>query len=133
MEGYARFGPDVEWLIGDSSAADDPYRFVSSQHLGVSSNLYDVDISRAELFYEAIERYFPIIRDFTLVPDYCGIRPKLRSPLTPKGINMDFSIETSEVHEVSGLVNLFGIESPGLTASLSIGEFVADNIVSHIV
>ena len=131
MEGHVRFGPDVEWLIGDSSAADDPYRFVSSSNLGDNSNLYDVDTSRAELFYKAIERYFPTIRDFALAPDYCGIRPKLRSPMTPKGLNTDFSIETNEVHGVSGLVNLFGIESPGLTASLSIGEFVADNVLNH--
>ena len=96
--GQGRFGPDVEWV----DAID-----------------YRVDPARAEKFYAAIRRYWPDLRDGSLAPAYSGVRPKLRAPGEPAA---DFVISGPEDHGLAGLVNLFGIESPGLTASLSIAE-----------
>jgi L-2-hydroxyglutarate oxidase LhgO len=100
LAGRARFGPDVEWI----DAID-----------------YDVDAGRAPQFYSAIRRYYPQLRDETLQPGYCGIRPKLQAPGTP---STDFAIQGPEVHGIPGLVNLFGIESPGLTSSLAVADEV---------
>ena len=98
LTGRARFGPDVEWV----EAID-----------------YTVDLKRADSFYAAIRRYWPALRDGALMPDYAGIRPKI----VPKGARgQDFMIQGPREHGVAGLVNLFGIESPGLTAALSIAE-----------
>jgi L-2-hydroxyglutarate oxidase LhgO len=97
----ARFGPDVEW---------------------VDTLDYRVDPARGEHFYAAIRRYWPQLRDGALMPAYAGIRPKISGPGEP---GADFRIEGPEVHGVPGIVNLFGIESPGLTASLAIAEYVA--------
>jgi L-2-hydroxyglutarate oxidase LhgO len=102
LAGQARFGPDVEWI----DTID-----------------YDVSITRAERFYGAIRRFWPALKDGQLVPAYAGIRPKISGPNEPAA---DFRIDGPQVHGVRGIVNLFGIESPGLTASLAIGEFVAD-------
>ena len=102
LGGQARFGPDVEWVEGEE---------------------YDVDISRAAGFYAAIRRYWPALPDGALVPAYAGIRPKISGPGEPAA---DFEIAGPAVHGVPGLVNLFGIESPGLTASLAIGDLVRD-------
>ena len=100
MAGQARFGPDVEWI----ERID-----------------YDVDPGRSRVFYDAIRRYWPGLKDGSLQPAYCGIRPKMQ----PKGEpSRDFLIEGPEEHRVEGLVNLFGIESPGLTAALAIAEHV---------
>lgn len=99
LAGGVRFGPDVEWT-------DDLD--------------YCVDPARAETFYAAIRRYWPALPDGALTPDYAGIRPKA---VASDGI-ADFRIAGPETHDVSGLVNLFGIESPGLTASLAIAEHV---------
>jgi L-2-hydroxyglutarate oxidase LhgO len=99
LGGAARFGPDVEWI----DAID-----------------YAVDASRADRFYPAIRRYWPGLPDGALVPDYGGIRPKLHGPGEPA---RDFAIEGPQEHGVAGLVNLFGIESPGLTASLAIARY----------
>ena len=96
-----RFGPDVEWI----DRID-----------------YSVNASRAPLFYEAIRRYWPRLADGALTPDYTGIRPKLHGPGEPQP---DFRIETAAQHGLPGLVNLLGIESPGLTSSLAIGDYVA--------
>jgi L-2-hydroxyglutarate oxidase LhgO len=102
MAGRMRFGPDVEW-IGEES--------------------YTVDPRRAEAFYARIRTYFPGLPDGSLVPDYCGIRPKL----TGQGEGQaDFMIATPASHGMPRLVNLFGIESPGLTASLAIAQDVVD-------
>jgi len=102
LAGQARFGPDVEWI----ERID-----------------YDVDARRAEGFYEAIRRYWPGLKDGALQPAYCGIRPKLH----PQGeAARDFMIQGPAEHGVPGVVNLFGIESPGLTASLAIGDLVRD-------
>ena len=98
----ARFGPDVEWVDHED---------------------YDVDLGRAAGFYAAIRRYWPALPDNALVPGYAGIRPKISGPGEPAA---DFAIVGPAAHGVPGLVNLFGIESPGLTASLAIGEAVLE-------
>ena len=96
-----RFGPDVEWI----DRID-----------------YSVNASHAPQFYEAIRRYWPRLADGALTPDYTGIRPKLHGPGEPQP---DFRIESAAEHGLPGLVNLLGIESPGLTSSLAIGDYVA--------
>ncbi|MBE9555409.1 MAG: NAD(P)/FAD-dependent oxidoreductase [Proteobacteria bacterium] len=101
LAGRARFGPDVEW---------------------VDDIDYEVDPARGERFYAAIRKYWPDLPDGALEPGYAGIRPKL----APKGSPaQDFVIQGPADHGVTCLVNLFGIESPGLTASLAIAEHVA--------
>ncbi len=100
LAGRGRFGPDTEWI---------------------PSLDYGLDPGRARPFYEAVRRYWPALRDGALVPDYTGIRPKL---FPQGGPTTDFVIEGPETHGLPGLVNLFGIESPGLTASLAIAEEV---------
>jgi L-2-hydroxyglutarate oxidase LhgO len=101
LAGQARFGPDVEWV----DAPD-----------------YRVDPRRAERFYASIRAYWPDLKDGTLAPGYAGIRPKISGPGEPAA---DFRIDGPDEHQVSGLINLFGIESPGLTASLAIADEVA--------
>jgi L-2-hydroxyglutarate oxidase LhgO len=101
LGGQARFGPDVEW---------------------VETVEYNVDPERGQGFAEAIRRYWPGLPDGALTPAYTGIRPKIAGPTEPAA---DFRIDGPERHGVAGLVNLFGIESPGLTSSLAIAEEVA--------
>jgi len=101
LDGRARFGPDVEWI----EKID-----------------YSVDPLRAERFYAAIRTYWPKLPDHSLMPGYAGIRAKISGPGEPAA---DFRIDGPADHGVRGLVNLFGIESPGLTASLAIGDRVA--------
>ena len=100
LQGQARFGPDVQWV----DAID-----------------YTVDPKRADAFYAEVRRYWPALPDGALQPGYAGIRPKLAGPEAP---NLDFRIDGPTQHGVPGLMNLLGIESPGLTASLAIGEAV---------
>ena len=102
LGGQARFGPDVEWTDEIN---------------------YDVDPRRADVFYDAVRKYWPELPDGALAPGYAGIRPKLQAPGEP---NADFVIQGPDTHDVPGLVNLYGIESPGLTASLAIAERVRD-------
>ena len=102
LAGRMRFGPDVEWTDEEN---------------------YDVDPKRADVFYAAIRKYFPRLKDGALVPDYAGIRPKLTGPSEPA---VDFMIDGPKQHGVPRLVNLFGIESPGLTSALSIAEEVVE-------
>jgi L-2-hydroxyglutarate oxidase LhgO len=102
LGGRARFGPDVEWI----EEID-----------------YDVDPRRAELFYAAIRSYWPGLPDGTLEPGYAGIRPKIVGPGAPAA---DFVIQGPPEHGIQGLVNLYGIESPGLTASLPLADRVRD-------
>lgn len=83
---------------------------------------YTVDPARGERFYAAIRRYWPELPDDALEPGYAGIRPKLGPKGSPP---QDFVIQGPADHGVAGLVNLFGIESPGLTASMAIAEEVA--------
>lgn len=106
MGGRARFGPNVEWL-----ASDDP-----------SDIDYTVSPGIAAQFAPVIARYWPGVREDMLTPDYSGVRPKLSGP---GQANADFRIDGPAAHGLPGLVNLFGIESPGLTASLAIAEHVA--------
>ena len=101
LSGRMRFGPDVQWIAQEN---------------------YDVDASRAEAFYERIRDYFPRLPDNALVPDYAGIRPKITGEGEPQA---DFMIDAPPDHGVPRLVQLFGIESPGLTSALSLGEEVA--------
>ena len=101
LGGQAKFGPDVEW---------------------VDSLDYAVDPARAERFYPAIRRYWPTLPDGALTPSYSGIRPKIVPPAVAR---QDFVIQGPQDHGLAGLVNLFGIESPGLTSSLAIADDVA--------
>jgi L-2-hydroxyglutarate oxidase LhgO len=102
MAGQARFGPDVEWV----DAVD-----------------YAVDPARAERFYPAIRRYWPTLPDGALMPSYSGIRPKI---VPPAVASQDFLMQGPHDHGVAGLINLFGIESPGLTSSLAIADHVGE-------
>ena len=102
LAGQAKFGPDVQWV---PSAED-----------------LSVDRARGEGFYGRIRKYWPGLPDGALLPAYAGIRPKIQAP---DQTARDFLIEGPSAHGVPGLVNLFGIESPGLTSSLAIGRHVA--------
>jgi L-2-hydroxyglutarate oxidase LhgO len=102
MAGQARFGPDVEW---------------------VDSIDYAVDPARAERFYPAIRRYWPALPDGALMPSYSGMRPKIVPPAVAV---QDFLIQGPRDHGIDGLINLFGIESPGLTSSLAIADYVGE-------
>ncbi len=105
LAGQARFGPDLEWLAIDEPEAID----------------YAVDPARAVAFEAAIRRYWPALPDGALQPAYSGVRPKIHGPAEPAP---DFRIDGPAQHGVRGLVNLFGIESPGLTSSMAIAEEV---------
>jgi L-2-hydroxyglutarate oxidase LhgO len=106
LAGQGRFGPDVEWLDATEVAALD----------------YRVDPRRAAKFYTAIRRYWPDLPDNALIPAYSGVRPKIVAPAVA---NQDFMLQGEADHGVRGLINLFGIESPGLTSSLAIADHVA--------
>ena len=101
LHGQARFGPDVQWI----DAPD-----------------YSVDESRRDRFFDAIRNYWPEVDRDRLAPGYVGVRPKLIRPGDPPG---DFVVQGPDTHGVPGLVNLYGIESPGLTSSLAIAEHVS--------
>jgi L-2-hydroxyglutarate oxidase LhgO len=101
LAGAARFGPDMEW---------------------VEKIDYAVDSGRAEPFADAIKAYWPRVDASRLRPAYAGIRPKLSQPGEAA---RDFAISGPQDHGVAGIVNLFGMESPGLTASLAIGDYIA--------
>jgi L-2-hydroxyglutarate oxidase LhgO len=84
---------------------------------------YQVDPSRSDSFYAAVRTYWPALKDGALQPGYAGIRPKI----VPKGApGQDFVIQGPQTHGVAGLINLFGIESPGLTASMAIADHVLE-------
>ncbi|MBV8705333.1 MAG: NAD(P)/FAD-dependent oxidoreductase [Acetobacteraceae bacterium] len=102
LGGQARFGPDVEW---------------------VDRIEYTVDPARAEKFYAAVRRYWPDLKDGAIQPGYAGIRPKI---VPPSFAAQDFVVQGPQTHGVPGLVNLFGIESPGLTASLALADYVVE-------
>lgn len=101
LGGVARFGPDLQFVDHED---------------------YVVDPTRAASFYTTVRRFWPALPDGALTPDYAGIRPKLHGPGEHQG---DFVIDSPDAHGVENLVCLFGIESPGLTSSLAIGEEVA--------
>ncbi|MBW4092341.1 MAG: NAD(P)/FAD-dependent oxidoreductase [Proteobacteria bacterium] len=102
LGGQARFGPDVEW---------------------VETLDYTVDPRRSDGFYAAVRRYWPGLADGALQPGYAGIRPKITPPGAPA---QDFVVQGPQTHGVPGLINLFGIESPGLTASLALAAHVRE-------
>jgi L-2-hydroxyglutarate oxidase LhgO len=104
LSGRAIFGPDLDFVEVED---------------------YAVDATRAEGFYAYIRRFWPALPDDALAPDYAGIRPKLHGAGEPQP---DFRIDGPEDHGLSGLVCLFGIESPGLTSSLAIGELVRERL-----
>ena len=104
LGGVARFGPDLEW---------------------VNTEDYSVDPARAEGFYQTIRRFWPGLPDEALVPDYAGIRPKIHGAGEAQP---DFKLADPAEHGLGGLVCLFGIESPGLTSSLALGEVVAERL-----
>ena len=106
LGGQARFGPDLEWV----------------EHPD-----YTVDPARADSFYAYVRKFWPGLPDDSLSPDYAGIRPKIHGPGEP---HPDFRIDSEAVHGLPGLIALFGIESPGLTSSLAIGEEVARILTS---
>jgi L-2-hydroxyglutarate oxidase LhgO len=102
LGGQARFGPDVQWI----DAID-----------------YTVDPARADGFYAAVRKYWPALKDGALQPGYAGIRPKI----VPRGAPaQDFVVQGPQTHGVPGLINLFGIESPGLTAALALADHVVE-------
>jgi L-2-hydroxyglutarate oxidase LhgO len=102
LAGQARFGPDVEWI----DRVD-----------------YSVDPARHARFAEAARRIWPGIEPDRLIPGYAGVRPKISGPGDPAA---DFMISCPSEHGCDGLVNLFGIESPGLTASMAIADRVVE-------
>ncbi len=106
MGGQARFGPDVEWV----EAID-----------------YDVDPSRVAKFAQAASRFWPGLDPARLAPAYAGVRPKISGPGEP---NADFLISGPAEHGLEGVVNLFGIESPGITASMTLASIVADKLLT---
>ena len=103
--GIARFGPDIQWVERED---------------------YSVSVDRLPSFLEAIRRYWPGVDGAVLTPDYAGIRPKIHGHGEPQP---DFVIHLPEVHGLPGLAALFGIESPGLTASMAIADYVAAGLV----
>lgn len=109
LGGQAKFGPDVQWV----SSADDLV----------------VDPARGDAFYAEVRKYWPALEDGALMPGYAGIRPKIHAP---DAAACDFVIQGPADHGVPGLVNLFGIESPGLTSALAIGDYVTDLVSSRL-
>ena len=103
LGGQAKFGPDVQWVESPDDLVVQP--------------------ARGEVFYAEVRKYWPALPDGALLPGYAGIRPKINAP---HEVASDFVIQGPAVHGVPGLVNLFGIESPGLTSSLAIGEWVVE-------
>ncbi|MDM0105739.1 NAD(P)/FAD-dependent oxidoreductase [Variovorax sp. J22R24] len=103
LGGQAKFGPDVQWVASPDDLVVDP--------------------ARGDGFYAEVRRYWPALPDGALISGYAGIRPKISGPGDAAA---DFRIEGPSTHGVPGLVNLFGIESPGLTSSLAIGRHVAE-------
>ncbi|XP_031494696.1 L-2-hydroxyglutarate dehydrogenase, mitochondrial isoform X2 [Nymphaea colorata] len=114
LSGQVKFGPDVEWLNVDETSS-----FLNKFD-------YSVDVCRAKRFYPEIRKYYPSLEDDSLEPDYAGIRPKLSGPKQPF---VDFLVQGEESHGVPGLVNLFGIESPGLTSCMAIAEYVVSRYI----
>jgi L-2-hydroxyglutarate oxidase LhgO len=98
LNGSVQLGPDIQW----TDAID-----------------YTLPEGLAEKFTDAVARYWPGVKERAIVPSYCGIRPKIHGP---EASFADFIIQEDRDHGISGLINLFGIESPGLTASLSIAK-----------
>jgi L-2-hydroxyglutarate oxidase LhgO len=113
MGGQAKFGPDVEWLEIDEERQID----------------YAVDPQRGDHFYAAVRRYWPELKDGSLQADYSGVRAKIVPPNAPAG---DFYFEGPGQHQLDGLFNLYGFESPGLTSSLAIAQHLEGMIKTSL-
>jgi len=111
LAGQARFGPDAEW-VGDEVRTPEQLD-------------YQVDARRAQAFYADVRRYWPALPDASLQPAYSGVRPKIHGPNEPAP---DFRVDGPAQHGLPGLVNLLGIESPGLTSSLALAEEVVQRL-----
>lgn len=107
LGGQAKFGPDTQWVTAEN---------------------YDIDPSRGDSFYAAVRRYWPELKDGALQPDYTGIRPKISAPNEPAA---DFMISDTNHHHIPGLINLFGIESPGITSSLALALRVQSTLMTN--
>lgn len=143
MTGSIKFGPDTEWIeptctiLGEDQ--DSSIGLPEWAHQTFCDKDYVVDAARSASFYAEIRKYWPQLPDGALTPDYSGFRPKIIGPKgilgTPSNIpgrNLkDFLIEGPQEHNVRGLVNLYGIESPGLTSCLTIAEYVLRKISSQ--
>lgn len=121
LNGLTKFGPDATWIHPPDNK--------------ISPSDYQVDEARQALFEAAIRRYYPNLPPHSISPDYSGIRPRLLgpnqlgSPIDKFGRDLtDFVIDGPRHHQIDGLVNLYGIESPGLTCSLAIADYVFDLI-----
>jgi len=131
VDGSIKFGPDIEYLFDTNSGS---YCFQAIPDF-LTEGYYNVDETKVDKFCEAIKRYYPSITVNDLQADYSGIRPKLRGPnmsiLNDKNNRNvdDFLIECTRDHGIQGFVNIFGIESPGLTSCLPIAEFVLSKIL----
>ncbi|QWE01157.1 NAD(P)/FAD-dependent oxidoreductase [Polynucleobacter sp. JS-Mosq-20-D10] len=113
MGGQAKFGPDVEWLdINEECQIN-----------------YTVDQGRGDSFYAAVRQYWPGLKDGSLQADYSGVRAKIVPPNAPAG---DFYFEGPEQHQLAGLFNLYGFESPGLTSCLAIAQHLEEQIKSSL-
>jgi len=102
LAGQTRFGPDFEYIEQED---------------------YQVSLQNLPQYYQTIRRYYPGLKEDSLLPGYVGIRPKLQAPGDPFH---DFVIQDEQVHQIPGLIQLFGIESPGLTSALAIADYVAN-------
>jgi L-2-hydroxyglutarate oxidase LhgO len=107
LGGQAKFGPDTQWIDGED---------------------YTLNPQRADVFYDAVRSYWPQLPDGALNPGYTGIRPKI---VGPGSAAADFVISGPATHGIGGLVNLFGIESPGLTSSLALAQTVRAVLANH--
>jgi len=103
LSGSCRFGPDVQWITPEPDGSLD----------------FAVDPARAQSFYAEVRKYWPALPDGSLVPDYAGVRPKIQAPGEPA---RDFVVQSASEHGVPGLLNFFGIESPGLTSCLYLAD-----------
>jgi L-2-hydroxyglutarate oxidase LhgO len=122
--GSVKFGPDVEWLRpAEVVDVNDPYLFDVS-----IPPVFDLSVSVEKLdnFYQSISSFWSDVAAYELIPDYSGVRPKTVGPQSSS--LQDFTIQSSREHHVEGLINLFGIESPGLTSCLSIADHVGEII-----
>ena len=113
MGGQAKFGPDVEWLNIDEE----------------SQISYTVDQGRGDSFYAAVRKYWPGLKDGSLQADYSGVRAKIVPPNAPAG---DFYFEGPQQHQLNGLFNLYGFESPGLTSCLATAQYLEVQIKSSL-
>ncbi|MAR79352.1 MAG: FAD-dependent oxidoreductase [Rhodospirillaceae bacterium] len=104
LSGKAKFGPDLEWITKED---------------------YTTDINQRKKFFDQIRKFWPEIKEEELVPDYAGIRPKISGPDEEAS---DFIIQFPKENKIAGLINLFGIESPGLTSCLSIASEISSRL-----